>query len=226
MKRIFTLLVAMAAIATTASAQLQFGVEAGLNVNLPSSFDNATIKQTVDPKNSLGWFAGLKAKYQFAMGLGVDGAVLYSQKKNDMGESSKDLRYIDVPINLRYQLGLGSLLSIYAAAGPQWSVNIGDRDWGRTFSQTIQDQNLNNVSGTVTELYQGALNNLSINLGAGVLLMKHLQVGFTYNIPITKGGELIYTLPNADPTSAIDTYNSVKENWKNNSWQIRAAYFF
>lgn len=221
MKRISTLIVALVAIATTASAQLKFGVEAGLNINMPSSFDNATIRSTVDPKNSLGWFAGLKAKYQFAMGLGVDGAVLFSQMKNDFGESDKTLQYINVPINLRYQIGLGSIASIYLAAGPQWSVNIGDRDW------SLGD--VENASGLFKTYYTSAVkqHNISANLGAGVLLMKHIQVGITYNIPITKGGEMIYSNPVKDPITGVATsYEEIKENWKNNTWQIRAAYFF
>ena len=219
MKRFFTLVVAMVAIATTASAQFQIGVEAGLNVNFPSSFDNATLKQTVDPKNSLGWFAGLKAKYQFAMGLGVDGAVLFSQLKNDMGQSSKELQSIAVPINLRYQIGLGKLASIYLAAGPQWSVNIGDHDWSWS--------DVSNANNLVNDYYEVATkkHNISANLGAGVILMKHLQVGFTYNIPLTKNGEMLYREPSVDNFDQT-TYKEYSENWKNNTWQIRAAYFF
>lgn len=220
MKRISTLIVALVAIATTANAQLKFGVEAGLNVNMPSSFDNSTIRSTVDPKNSLGWFAGLKAKYQLPLGLGVDGAVLFSQMKNDFGESDKTLQYINVPINLRYQIGLGGLLSIYLAAGPQWSVNIGDRDW------SLGD--VENASGLFETYYTSAVkqHNISANLGAGVLLLKHIQVGFTYNIPITKGGEMIYSNPVEDVDGVVRSYEEIRENWKNNTWQIRAAYFF
>lgn len=224
MKRIFTLLVVLVAIATTTNAQLkkfQLGVEGGLNINFPSSFDNATLRSTVDPKNSLGWFAGLKAKYQLPMGIGVDGAVLFSQMKNDFGQSDKTLQYINVPINLRFQLGLSSLVAIYLAAGPQWSVNIGDRDW--SFNDVKNAQSL------VNTYYTSAVkrHNISANLGAGVLLMKHIQVGFTYNIPITKNGEMMYHAPEIDNLgSYTGSYNEIKENWKNNTWQIRAAYFF
>ena len=225
MKRILTLCVAMVAIATTASAQLKFGVEAGLNINEPSSFSKSAMKDAINPDNSLGWFAGLKAKYQFAMGLGVDGAILFSQKKNDMGESTKDLQFLEVPINLRYQLGLGSIASIYAAVGPQWSVNIGDRKWSNIIEKTVTDQSFSEVNGTVSELYEGALNNLSINLGAGVILLKHLQVGFTYNLPLTKDGEALYDVsPNL--LEADKSLKNIKSNFKNHSWQIRAAYFF
>lgn len=214
MKRIFTLLVAMAAIATTASAQFQIGVEAGLNIQEPSSFSESALKSYVNPDNSLGWFAGVKVKRQFVSGLGVDGAILFNQMKNDMGESSKQLRYIVVPINLRFQIGLGPVAAIYAAAGPQWGVNIGDREW------SIND--VQNASVLSNQYYKSAKQNLSANLGAGVMLMKHIQVGFTYNIPITKNGEALY--PNV-PTS-VSEFNEMKSNWRNNSWQIRAAYFF
>lgn len=213
MKRIFTLLVAMVAIATTASAQFQFGVEAGLNIQEPSSFSESALKSYVNPDNSLGWFAGLKVKRQFVSGLGVDGAILFNQMKNDMGESSKQLRYIVVPINLRFQIGLGPVAAIYAAAGPQWGVNIGDRDW------SVND--IQNVGSLYKPYYKSAKQNLSVNLGAGVMIMKHIQVGFTYNIPITKNGEALYNVPNN-----LSDIDEMKSNWRNNSWQIRAAYFF
>lgn len=219
MKRIFTLLVAMVAIVTTASAQFQFGVEAGLNINKPSSFDNESLKAMVTPKNSLGWFAGIKVKKQFVSGFGFDGALLFSQMKDDLGEASKSLQYLTVPLNARFQIGLGSLASIYLAAGPQWSVNIGDRDWD--WGDISQAKSLGE------EYYESATkqHNISANLGAGVILMKHLQVGFTYNIPITANGEMLYNKPTVDNFGQT-TYEEYKENWRNNTWQIRAAYFF
>ncbi|MBP5772126.1 MAG: porin family protein [Bacteroidaceae bacterium] len=208
MKRFFTLAMALLAMNVAADAQLKFGVEAGLNINAPSSFSKAEVEKMVNPENSLGWFAGLKAKYQFAMGLGVDGAVLFSQRKNDMGESSQNLRYIEVPINLRYQISLIKMLSLYAAVGPQWSVNVGDREW------SLND--ITNTSGVYNELYEGAAQHLSANLGAGVILFDHLQVGFNYNLPLTKTGEV----------TVKSVSDDVVSNWKNKTWQIRAAYFF
>ena len=66
--------------------------------------------------------------------------------------------------------------------------------------------------------------NISINAGAGLLLFDKLQVGFTYNIPVTKNGETIYSFYKSDGITG--NYESVKSNWKNNTWQVRLAFFF
>lgn len=219
MKRIFTLITAIVALATTASAQLRFGVEAGLDINQPSSFSKSAAKDLIKPGNSLGWFIGPKVMFKVPIvGLGVDGAILFNQKKNDMGESSKTLQYINIPINARYQIGLGSLAALYLAAGPQWSVNVGDRDWSWT--------DMSQASNLGSQYFKAAKSNLSINLGAGVVLLSHLNVGFTYNIPLTKSGEALYTDPSSSATAIVDTAGDIISNFKSNSWQIRASWIF
>lgn len=50
------------------------------------------------------------------VGLGVDGALLFSQRgKGDVKQIGAE-----VPINLKYTIGLGSLLGVYFAAGPDF----------------------------------------------------------------------------------------------------------
>lgn len=219
MKKILTLIAAVSLMATTASAQLKFGVEAGLDINQPASFSKSAAEDAINPKNSLGWFIGPKVMFTLPIvGLGVDGAILFNQKKNDMGETSKNLQYINIPINARYQIGLGSLAAIYAAAGPQWSVNVGDRDWSWN--------DMNDASNLGSQYFKAAKSNLSINLGLGVVLLSHLNVGFTYNIPLTKSGEALYTDPTGSVLGTIDTIGDITSNFKNNSWQIRASWIF
>ena len=61
--------------------------------------------------------------------------------------------------------------------------------------------------------------NVSINVGAGLSLLKHLELGFTYNIQ-TKDS---YTI-----TEDYAGGNLGREitNIKTNAWQISAAYYF
>lgn len=199
----------MVVIATTASAQLHIAVEAGLNVNLPHDYNNQEIKKMIDPKNSLGWFVGPKLMYMTPLGFGADGALLFSQLKNDQGESTKNLQYINVPINLRYQFSLLGLCGIYVAVGPQWSVNIGDREWSWN--------DATNVSSIANNYYKVATkkHNISANLGFGAIILDNIHVGVNWNVPVTSGGEFIY-----------QGTQSVAENWRNNTWQVRLAYYF
>ncbi len=216
MKKLFTLIAAFAAVATMANAQgLKFAVEGGLHINEPSSFSKDALKEAVNTGNSLGFFIGPKLMFNAPLGFGVDGAILFSQKYNDMGEKEKALQYIDIPINARYQINIGGLLGIYAALGPQLSVNIGDRDW--SLSDFGEAQSLGK------QYFEASKANISLNLGAGVIVLKRIQAGFTYNVPITRDGKSLY---NISSTDVVGDVNQVKSNFKNNTWSIRAAYIF
>ena len=183
--------------AVPAQAQLKFGVKAGLNVS-KASLD----KGVLSADNRTGFFVGPMAEFTLPIvGLGVDAALLYDNKSVKVGAegetSSSTLHYIDIPINVKYTIGLGSLASVYGATGPQFSYNIGGR--------SILDGSY-------------ALNDsdFSWNIGAGVKLLGHLQVGYNYNIALGKTAEV------KDDT-AIDI---IGKSFKNNTHQISVAYMF
>mgnify|MGYP003093997070 CR=1 FL=1 len=79
MKKFFTtLLVAVGLMsATTASAQVQFGVKAGVNVT-NMSLD----KEVLDASNRVGFFVGPTVKFTLpVVGLGIDASALYDQRE-------------------------------------------------------------------------------------------------------------------------------------------------
>jgi hypothetical protein len=125
------------------------------------------------------------------VGIGVDAAALYNQSKLDAGTDDVTLSTIEVPINLKWSFGLGSIASVFVAAGPQFGFNIDHKSA------------LN---------YDLKKNNTSCNVGAGVKLVKHLQIGLNYNFALSRTA----------------TYEVGDEDYKvkNNSWQISAAYIF
>jgi hypothetical protein len=61
--------------------------------------------------------------------------------------------------------------------------------------------------------------NFSVNLGAGVTLLKHLEIGAAYNIVCGKTGEI-----NVWDASKKAITNTTRSRY--NSWQISAAYYF
>ena len=112
--------------AMPANAQFKFGVKAGLNVTNPS-----LSKEVINADNRNGFFVGPMVEFTVPIvGLGIDAALLYDNKSlklenEESGQSvSETLHYIDIPINVKYTIGLGSLASVYAATGPQFSYNI------------------------------------------------------------------------------------------------------
>ena len=194
-------LMMMAAIPSV--AQVKFGVKGGLNVTKMS-----VSSEVYSADNNNGFFIGPTVKFTLPIvGLGIDAAALYDERKGSLvrfDNKSEDVKFksINVPVNLRWNIGLGSLAGIYLAAGPQFGFALGD--FGDAWDSSF---------------YKKENMNVSINLGAGLSLLKHLELGFTYNIQ-TK-----------------DSY-AITEDWaggnlglqvtdiKTNAWQISAAYYF
>ena len=160
----------------------------------------------LEASNRTGFFIGPTVKFTLPLlGFGVDVSALYDQREAELKDSDAKLKQkaINVPINLRYDIGLGSLAAVYLAAGPQFGFNVGDK------SQTLVE----NVSEWTLKS-----SNFSVNLGAGVMLLRHLQVGFNYNIVCGKTGDV----------TVINTVSGAYESFRNrsNTWQISAAYYF
>lgn len=182
--------------AMPAQAQLfKWGVKGGLNL-AKASFSGSDLKTD----NFTGFFIGPMAEVTIpVVGLGVDGALLFSQRgvKVSDGEFDETIREngLDIPINLKYTFGLGSMLGVYVAAGPDFYFNFsGDKKY--------EDKSrLNKKNAQV-----------GINIGAGVKLLKHLQVGANYNIPLNKTAE--WKAPEDD------------FSYKTKMWQVSVAYIF
>lgn len=205
MKKVFTAILFAVALmsATAVQAQLKFGLKGGLNVtNMSFSSD------VIDKSNQTGFFIGPTVKFTLPLvGLGIDAAALFDQRNAKAGAEGDEVtlkqRSINIPINLRYNIGLGSMAGIYLAAGPQFGFNIGDK----TFSW-------DNVTN-----YDMSDSNFSINVGAGVSLIQHLEIGFTYNIACGKTGEVNVW------DAATSTWNQFSKG-RASAWQVSAAYYF
>ena len=209
MKRIFTLVVLAVAMMATVQAQgIKFGVKGGLNITKMS-----VSKDVIDADNQTGFYVGPTLKISLPAGFGVDIAALYDQRSAKLQDNLVEVydfgygyariplsdvkvtqKSINIPVNLRYNIGLGGLAGIYLAAGPQFGFAVGDKVYNTNFSE-----------------YRLKDANLSINFGAGVYLLKHLEVGFTYNLAAGKSGEF-------SSYKDVDTHN--------NAWQIGAAVYF
>lgn len=186
MKKIFSafiIAVGCMFMAMPAQAQLiKWGVKGG--VNLTKIDWDGGYKGNKD--NSAGFFIGPMAEITIPIvGLGVDGALLFSQRgKGDVKQIGAE-----VPINLKYTIGLGSLLGVYSAAGPDFFFDFDKKD---------------NVDRKKTQV--------GLNLGVGVKLIKHLQVGVNYQFPM------------GDSFKWKEVGHAIGA--KNKTWQISAAYLF
>ena len=169
-------------------AQVKFGLKAGANVS-KLSFS----KDVFNVDNRSGFFVGPMVEFTVPLvGLGFDAALLYDQKGAKVQNETETFNYVDIPINLKYTIGLGDMVGVFLTTGPQFSFNVGDKD---IFKNTFTLKS--------SQFYW--------NVGAGVKLIKHLQIGYNYNIALGKTGEK----------------PDVKEfNFKNNTHQVSVAYMF
>ena len=210
------LLAVMVLIAVPAKSQIKFGIKGGLNIS--SVHFN---KDLVGKDNVTGFNIGPMVEVMAPiMGVGFDAAILYSQKGIGV-KSEKDIKtdYIDVPVNLKWKFGL-PIIKGYLAAGPYvgfrvggdklWDIpgSVGDQLKAKSFNAGLnlrKDEILSNPS-----LLKAKSFNAGLNLGAGVELIKHLQVGFNYALGLT------------DDYSA----SKLELNGKNRGWSITAAILF
>lgn len=202
MKKIISALMIAVCIGMAMPAQAQlikFGVKGGVNL-AKADFNKSDLKTD----NFTGFFIGPMAEVTIPLiGLGVDASLLFSQRgvkvssrdfidplaDSDPIIGNRTIRQngLDIPINLKYTIGLGSSLGIYVAAGPDFYFNF---------------------SGDKVTIKKNA--QIGINVGAGVKLLRHLQVGANYNIPLNKTAE----------------WKEADFSYKTKMWQISAAYIF
>jgi hypothetical protein len=184
------LLVVCCWLAIPAQAQIHFGLKGGIDVS-KMTFSSDLLKGD----NRTGFFIGPMLDFTVpVVGVGVDVAALYSQsglKANDEFSESETLKSIEVPINLKWTIGLGSTLGVYLAAGPQFGFSLNDKLWDNIEAKKCA---------------------VSVNIGAGVKLVQHLQIGVNYNIGASKLANVI--------AEGFET------NIRKNAWQVSLAYLF
>lgn len=211
MKKVLSIVFLVAAMlfAANANAQIKFGLKGGLNVTSMSFSE-----EVFDASNKTGFFVGPMVKVTVPIvGLSFDAAALYDQKEADvkytgtegeLGKVNVKQQSINIPVNVRYGFGLSNLANIFLFAGPQWGINVGDKNfkWNESSSYSLKKSNF------------------SVNVGAGVTLLNHLQVSANYNIACGKSAD-------ASLSKALDAAaNAGKDKSHNNSWQIALGYWF
>lgn len=213
MRKIFTAAIVAATMlfsTSSAQAQVKFGLKGGLNVT------NMSLNSEVfDADNQTGFFIGPTVKFTLPIvGLGIDASALYDQRDakitvDDNGasvESKIKNQSINIPINLRYGVGLGSTASVYLFAGPQFGFNVGDKN--QSLFKDMGEWRLKSST-------------FSVNVGLGAMLLSHLQISANYNIACGKTGETTVS-------SALGelAQSAAKKRGRANAWQIGLAYYF
>lgn len=199
-KTLVIIAVACIAFAMPTQAQVKFGLKGG--VNLSSVSMDGDLESNLS--NQTGFYVGPTLKLTVPLvGLSVDASALFDQRSAEIKGTNETIKSqtLQVPINLRYGVGLSSIANVFVFAGPQFGFNIGDKKkvWEDAEGWRLKESN---ISG---------------NVGVGATVGGHLQITANYNFQISKAGEVVY-----------ETANGKEETGKMkfNTWQIGLAYFF
>ena len=112
-----------------------------------------------------------------ASGLGLDVSVLYSNEKMEIKDFKTDKalfeaenHYLDVPVNLKFKVGIVSPLKAYLAAGPymQFKLSGDEFDWD-IITATIKEKNFQ----------------AGVNVGLGAEIFNSFQLGVNYRLKLT-----------------------------------------
>ena len=201
----FSIVASLAAImiictALPAAAQFRFGLRVGTNVS-ELHFNS----KTFDSSNRMGFNAGAMVEFSAPMtGIGFDASVMYVRRnsdfmaKNSSSNNTSDNRdYIEIPLNLRYNLSLpviNNVIMPYIAAGPSVSFLTSRRSVENAFRNKSVDW--------------------ALNFGIGVQLVKHIDISARYGLGLTKA------------VKAISDYEDAGIQGKNRYWTISVAYLF
>lgn len=191
-------------IALPANAQVRFGIKGGANISKVS-----INKEVLNSDNVTGFNVGPMMEFTVPIvGVGMDAAILYSQRGvGTWNDESMKTSYLDVPVNLKWKVGI-PLAKFYAAAGPYISFRIGgDKKSGWM-----------NIPGSMIARQLKAQSfGAGLNFGAGVELLSHLQIGFNYGLGLTNDFRSLRQDPHNDEFEA---------DGKSRGWSITAAILF
>ncbi|WP_332455878.1 porin family protein [Petrimonas sp.] len=204
-KKLWMILLAFLLMGGTVSAQLRFGIRGEVGINKPSF-----TKDVYSVENMNDFKVGPTLEFMLpVVDFGIEGSVLYSNEKmniktvneQEMKTVVEDIsnHSIDIPVNLKYKIGLISPVKIFLAAGPYANFWLAGDDFKyEAFMDKVE-----------AKKFQAG-----VNLGAGLEVINHVAVGFNYRMKLT------------DDYSVNEPAFEDIFNQKDGFWSISATLFF
>lgn len=187
-----------------------FSLQAGVRIGVKGGVNLANASISTDAlktDNFTGFQVGPIIELSTLSGFGLDAAVLYSQQGFEVKELSfkEKAATLDVPVNLKLKFSLADQMSIYLSAGPYLSFKLDDQV---SFGQIQQEWSTKKFG-------------VGLNFGAGVELLKHLQVGVNYQLCLNDDYSNGVSITDYEGRLTIPDFNA-----KTRIWSITAAFFF
>ncbi len=173
LKSLFVTLALILAAAAPVSAQFRWGIKAGATIN-KLSFD----KDVISSDNRTGFTGGLMFEFTAPLiGIGMDASILYANRSFEYttydnngvtATGHKTRSYIDIPLNLKYKLGLpgiGKFITPFVTTGPDFSFLCSKKNIENAFKNKSFD--------------------FAWNFGLGIQFLNKLQLAANYGLGIT-----------------------------------------
>ena len=200
MKKCLFLVLSLLTISTFSFSQslFRFGIRGGYDL-----IDQTINGDILKSANRTGYHVGLTMDANLPLlPFGVGASVLYTHLDVDTKDDTYTMDkayFLDVPVNLKYTIGLSGDFGVVLSAGPYIRFNL---DGGNI-----------NVSG-ITDTYKAKTFQAGANFGVGVDLSKHFYVGATYYTILTDS----YADDNGDLKDVFDK--------KPDRMALTATYYF
>lgn len=182
---------------TTANAQIKFGVKAGIDLA-----DHKINTSMLNTRNRLGFHVGPTLEFGIPLLGGIETGLLYGHKEYDAKFKEtpdayiSDYNYLTMPLNLKKRWGLG-LAGVFVYGGPYATLKLNGGNV-KSWTEDVKSKNFG----------------MGLNFGAGVNLLKKVDVAIQYRVDLTNK----YSSEKVDISKFTDK--------KQQSWSIELTYFF
>ena len=221
MKRIVSLIATVSAMLVTVSAFAQPGIIGGLTAS------STSVKNMEDVKALNTYHAGLTCKVDLGLGFAVQPSLIYQVKGANVGEISKDTKkedfqlktgFIEIPVQLQWGPDLLAFRPyLFAEPFIGYQVSTDDEILGSGESDAFKAW----AEQAKAKIEYG------IGLGAGVEIVKHIQISAQY---FSNFGKLFTTTTGEDgmpATEMADVTGAISEGVKNfQGLKVSLAFIF
>ncbi|PXV62055.1 outer membrane protein with beta-barrel domain [Dysgonomonas alginatilytica] len=177
-----------------ASSQIRFGLRGGFDVS-----NNRINKDILNASNRLGpQVGGVVEIMAPIIGWGAEAGVIYGMQQFNVTDKDYDIKnyhYLRVPVNLKKKFSIVGLFGVFIVVGPYAEFRLS----GGEFSSSVIDQ------------YKSKSFGMGFDAGAGVELLKHLEIGMYYRKALTEN-------------YSTDFDGRVRKRPSN--WAVNLTYFF
>lgn len=178
-----------------ANAQIKFGVKAGIDLA-----DHKINTSMLNTRNRLGFHVGPTLEVGLPLIGGIETGLLYGHKEykaefKDSDAYISDYNYLTLPLNLKKRWGLG-VAGIFVYGGPYATLKLNGGDV-KSWTEDVKSKNFG----------------MGLNFGAGVNLLKKVDVAIQYRVDLTDR----YSSDKVDISKFTDK--------KQQTWSIALTYF-